>query len=107
MQNVQRLRELSAHKNPNMSYAEIFLMSTEFMLEKIDPQRQDERRARKNVKEQVKNGEEKNKSTQSDQSKIIASSPENLRCLCRTHNAYVAVKIFGREKMGGFLPQIK
>ena len=185
MQNIQRLRELSAHKNPNMSYAEIFLMSTEFMLDKIDPQRQDERRAqkqaKKEVKEQVKNEEEKNKSTQSDQNKVIASFPEslavqnpatplenqappagaphfvsaknrrdtlqdadwqcenvdektglrctsrwalevdhrqpvalggssfpeNLRCLCRTHNAYAAVKIYGREKMVDFLPQTK
>ena len=103
MQNIQRLRELSAHKNLSMSYAEIFLMSTEFMLEKIDPQRQEEKRVRKQTKEQ----EEKNKSTQSDQNKVIASSPENLRCLCRTHNAYAAVKIFGREKMRDFLPQIK
>ena len=36
-----------------------------------------------------------------------SSSPENLRCLCRTHNAFAAVKIFGREKMGNFLPQTK
>ena len=173
IQNVQRLRELSAHKNPNLSYAEIFLMSTEFMLEKIDPKRQDERRARK----QAKKEEEKNKiitsspenlavqnlatplenspsrfSTSSvdphfvtaknrrdtlqhadwqcehvdektgmrctsrwaleiDHRQPVAlggsSSPENLRCLCRTHNAYAAVKIFGREKMKGFLPGIK
>ena len=189
MQNIQRLRELSAHKNPNLSYAEIFLMSTEFMLEKIDPQRQEEKRAQKQVKEQGKKQKEKNKSTQSNQNKVTdsspenlavqnsvtplenqatstlstpqsaspdphfvsaktrrdtlhhadwqcehvdektglrctsrwaleidhcqpvalggSSSPENLRCLCRTHNAYAAVKIFGREKMGDFLPQTK
>ena len=173
MQNIQRLRELSAHKNPNLSYAEIFLMSTEFMLEKIDPQRQEQKRERK----QVKKEEGKNKviasslenlavqnsatplenqathfSTSSvdphfvtaknrrdtlrhadwqcehvdektglrctsrwalevDHCKPVAlggsSSPENLRCLCRTHNAYAAVKIFGKEKMGDFLPEIK
>ena len=184
MQNIQRLRELSAHKNPNLSYAEIFLMSTEFMLEKIDPQRQDERRAQKQakgqVKEQVKKQankkEEKDKMASSPENLAVqnpatpvenqasrfstssvdphfvtaknrhntlqhadwqcehvdektglrctsrwaleidhrqpvalggSSSPENLRCLCRTHNAYAAVKIFGREKMGDFLPKTR
>ncbi len=69
MQNIQRLRELSAHKNPNLSYAEIFLMSTEFMLEKIDPQRQEQKRAREQVKKQANKKEEKDET---------ASSPENL-----------------------------
>ena len=40
---IKRLKELTAHKNPNPSYAELLELSTEFMLSKIDPLKKDKK----------------------------------------------------------------
>ncbi len=53
MQNIQRLKELTAHKNSNPSYAEVFEMATEFMLNKIDPERNQEKKSERKSKVQI------------------------------------------------------
>ncbi len=55
MQNIQRLKELTAHKNPNPTFAEIFEMSTEYMLNQIDPERKHKKVKEKKNETQAQN----------------------------------------------------
>ncbi|MBI4925036.1 MAG: HNH endonuclease [Bdellovibrio sp.] len=78
MDNLQRLKELMAHKNPNPTYAELLEAATEFMLDKIDP----ERKPRKN------NTVEKNKGERTDtKNNTEVESHSNQRTEPKNHSS--------------------
>ncbi|MDE0152017.1 MAG: HNH endonuclease signature motif containing protein [Bdellovibrionales bacterium] len=53
-ENIEKLKHLLSHKNPNMSYSELFTLLTELGLKKYDPRQKLKKKEKSNQTDQIK-----------------------------------------------------
>jgi hypothetical protein len=123
MEKLEKLKSLLSHKNPNMTHSELIEELADIAIEKLSPAIKSARAPSKRsviqevwIRDQEKCSyiDPRTKKKCESRHKLEvdhiypkalggSDTKDNLRLLCRAHNQWAAIQIFGRKKMEKYL----